>query len=164
MPKELTNKQQAFCQAIEDSTNKTTFNNGVESARFAGYKGNDRTLAAIASENLTKPNIKRAIDEKRAERQAKVNYGYSQACLAIDQQLLNLKPRAGKGEVQAIAAVTALLREKNAITGLHKQTIQHKGEPMPEYSQAERQALTDLARSYKLRLASEEPDELQGQG
>lgn len=38
--------------------------NGTEAARRAGYWGNDCTLAAIASENLRKPNIHAAIKER----------------------------------------------------------------------------------------------------
>ncbi len=56
MNNKLTSKQQAFIEFYADPQSKS-FNNGVESARRANYKGNDRTLAAIASENLTKPNI-----------------------------------------------------------------------------------------------------------
>ena len=36
--------------------------NGTEAAARAGYKGNRRTLAAIGSENLTKPNIIKKLD------------------------------------------------------------------------------------------------------
>lgn len=41
--------------------------NGTEAARRAGYKGSDATLAAIASENLKKPNVRRYIDQRLAE-------------------------------------------------------------------------------------------------
>lgn len=41
-----------------------TTRNGVEAARQAGYNGNDATLRSIASENLTKPNIRAAIDQR----------------------------------------------------------------------------------------------------
>ena len=37
--------------------------NGTEAAARAGYRGNRRTLAAIGSENLTKPHIIKKIDE-----------------------------------------------------------------------------------------------------
>ena len=71
--RELTGKQQAFIDYIEDSTNKVTFSNGLESARAAGYKGNNDTLKSVACENLTKPYIKQAIEAKRAERQEKTD-------------------------------------------------------------------------------------------
>lgn len=38
--------------------------NGTEAARRAGYKGENYTLASVASENLRKPNISRAIGER----------------------------------------------------------------------------------------------------
>lgn len=38
--------------------------NGTEAARRAGYNGNDATLRAVASENLTKPNIRAEIDRR----------------------------------------------------------------------------------------------------
>lgn len=53
----LTNKQELFvmwyCQTL----------NATESARRAGYKGNDRTLAAVGYENLGKPHIRKYIDD-----------------------------------------------------------------------------------------------------
>jgi len=57
----LSIKQERFVQATLKGLN------GFEAAKEAKYKGNDNTLRAIASENLTKPNIKQAIDEQRAE-------------------------------------------------------------------------------------------------
>lgn len=38
--------------------------NGTESARRAGYTGNDNTLGSIAAENLLKPAVRAAIDKK----------------------------------------------------------------------------------------------------
>jgi phage terminase small subunit len=46
--------------------------NGVEAARRAGYTGSDKTLAAMASENLTKPEIRAAIDESLRRRNERV--------------------------------------------------------------------------------------------
>lgn len=41
--------------------------NGTEAARRAGYAGDDRSLASVASQNLRKINISRAIDEMLQE-------------------------------------------------------------------------------------------------
>lgn len=41
--------------------------NGTESARRAKYKGNDNTLAAVASENLRKPKLRAEIDRRLRE-------------------------------------------------------------------------------------------------
>ena len=38
--------------------------NGTEAARRAGYKGKNGTLRAVASENLTKPNIRKEITKQ----------------------------------------------------------------------------------------------------
>jgi len=59
----LTLKQRKFCLAYVGEAN----GNGVEAARIAGYKGNDVTLAAVAYENLRKPQIVQHIAELRAE-------------------------------------------------------------------------------------------------
>lgn len=52
----LTPKQQAFVDAYTG--------NGTAAARAAGYKGNDATLAQVASENLKKPEVLAAIQAR----------------------------------------------------------------------------------------------------
>lgn len=42
--------------------------NGTEAARLAGYKGDDRTLAVQAYDNLRKPKIRAKIDELLSQR------------------------------------------------------------------------------------------------
>lgn len=64
----LTTKQFKFKEGILQGLT------GFDSARQADYRGNDNTLRAIASENLTKPNIIEAIDEGRAKIEAKSGY------------------------------------------------------------------------------------------
>jgi len=66
MPKNdggLTEKQQRFVEAWTGEAK----GNGVQAARIAGYKGNEDTLAAVASENLTKPKIRFAIKAATAQ-------------------------------------------------------------------------------------------------
>lgn len=41
--------------------------NGTEAARLAGYEGSTGTLALIASENIRKPKIAAAIEQRRAQ-------------------------------------------------------------------------------------------------
>lgn len=62
MEKKLTPKQQLFVSEFLKTGNAT------EAARRAGYNGNEETLRSIGKENLTKPLIKRAIDEKNQKR------------------------------------------------------------------------------------------------
>ncbi|MCR9254735.1 MAG: terminase small subunit [Alphaproteobacteria bacterium] len=56
--KPLTGKQRAFVKAYCTEANR----NATEAARLAGYRGNDPTLRAVASENLTKANVAEAIE------------------------------------------------------------------------------------------------------
>lgn len=56
----LTAKQRSFVLEYIKS------HNGVSAARVAGYKGNNQTLRAVAHENLTKPHIRRAIEQLEA--------------------------------------------------------------------------------------------------
>tara|TARA_R100001443_G_scaffold29396_3_gene42591 strand:- start:29268 stop:29693 length:426 start_codon:yes stop_codon:yes gene_type:complete len=57
--RKLTTKQQRFVDFYDG--------NGVDACRKAGYKGNDDTLRSIASENLTKPNIVKAIQTREQQ-------------------------------------------------------------------------------------------------
>ncbi len=59
----LTLKQRKFGLAFVGEAN----GNGVESARLAGYRGNDVTLAAVAHENLRKPQIASFIEQLRRD-------------------------------------------------------------------------------------------------
>jgi len=71
----LTEKQRRFVESYLGAA----CGNACEAARQAGYNGNDRSLAVIGSENLRKPDIRKAIDARtqkgglvatREERQA----------------------------------------------------------------------------------------------
>jgi len=59
---DLTVKQKAFADHYLETRN------GQESARKAGYDADDNTLRAIASENLTKPNIRAYLEAQYALR------------------------------------------------------------------------------------------------
>ncbi len=60
MNDKLTTKQRLFVEAYLENPN------GVQAAKKAGYKGNDKTLSVVASENLAKPCISKLL-EKRVE-------------------------------------------------------------------------------------------------
>lgn len=62
MEKKLTPKQQLFVSEYLKTGNAT------EAARKAGYKGNDVTLSSVGKENLRKPLISRAIEERQQKR------------------------------------------------------------------------------------------------
>jgi phage terminase small subunit len=55
--RKLTEKQLKFIELYNG--------NGTDAARKAGYDGDEKTLAAIAYENLRKPHIVQAIRERR---------------------------------------------------------------------------------------------------
>lgn len=55
-PKTLTLKQERFVKAYIET------GNGTESARIAGYRGNNATLQSVATENLRKPLIVAALN------------------------------------------------------------------------------------------------------
>jgi hypothetical protein len=57
---QLTAKQRSFVLEYMKS------HSGVSAARAAGYQGNDQTLRAIAHENLTKPHIRKVVEELEA--------------------------------------------------------------------------------------------------
>lgn len=58
----LTEKQRAFVEHLFGEAQ----HNGTEAARLAGYGGTDASRRAIASENLTKPNIQEEIRRRWA--------------------------------------------------------------------------------------------------
>lgn len=103
--KKLTAKQQKFAKAAASSKSAT------EAAIKAGYS--KKTARSIASENLTKPNIRKAVEEEvdRAAKAAGVDteYVYRKLKLVIEtcSQLSN-KEDADGGMVDATNANSAL--------------------------------------------------------
>ncbi len=61
MTKRIVGKQRPFIEYYLQTWN------GTESARLAGYKGNDQTLAAVGYENLRKPHIKAEIERRMVQ-------------------------------------------------------------------------------------------------
>lgn len=75
----LTDKQKIFClEYLIDG-------NGARAAREAGYSGSDETIRAIASENLTKPNVSRYIQEHQAKRLEKLEITGEKVLDRLDQ-------------------------------------------------------------------------------
>ena len=95
--------------------------NAYKSALKAGYT--ERT-SQRAPEQLSR-NIKviAAIKVKMAELKEKIGHNYEIAVEMLRKRLGWLNVMAEKGNVQAIQAQTAIIRELNDITGLHKQII-----------------------------------------
>ncbi len=122
MSKRLTEKQEAFCQAMFVH-GSDTFGNGTKSAAKAGYKSKGSALRAVAAENLTKQSIierKRTLQAQVAE---KMEYTRVTALRMLQDNYAMLEHKASAGDTQAIQARTAIVREFNAISGLHSSTV-----------------------------------------
>lgn len=74
--KKLTDKQKLFVEYYLQTWNAT------KAAELAGYSGTYATLRSIGSENLTKPNIKAAIDK----RMAKIQMSTDEVLFRLSQQ------------------------------------------------------------------------------
>lgn len=98
--------------------------------------------------------VKEAIAKIEAGNRAEIEHNYQLALAELNQVITNLTVLAKSGNIQANQALTAAIREKNAITGLHKHTIRQEVAE-PELDEAEREALTDIAREYKVGLAKD---------
>lgn len=68
MARKLSLKMRTFCLAYVGEAS----GNATEAARIAGYKGNDVTLWAVASENLRKPQVVSLIEELRVNAEKKL--------------------------------------------------------------------------------------------
>ena len=151
MKRPLTAKQTAFIDSYTDASGET-YNNATQSAIKAGYSSKWANRQAHLL--LDNSRLKTAISAKIAKRQAKIEYNYEKAIAELDKIITNLTDLADTGHIQANSALIQAVREKNAITGLHKQTI--KTEPIqPKADPAEAEALRNIARTYKLRIAKD---------
>ena len=102
---------------------------------------NTRLQAAIAR-----------IDAKTAE---KMEHTRDTAVKLLNESLAALTAKVKAGEVGAIAARTAIIRELNAISNLHSATV-HTPAALPRaLTPEENKLLEDFARTYKLRLSKE---------
>ncbi len=109
----LSEKQALFSKYMFTLGSKT-FGNGVKSAILAKYKGNNATLRAIASENLTKANVIAEKQRIQAETEQKLD-------LSRESQHEKLKEafdiaKTGKNA----AAMTSAIREQNEMLGYHR--------------------------------------------
>lgn len=96
MDKTLTPKQKAFCDYYIETGNAT------ESARKAGYKGNN--LNRVASDNLSKVDIKKYIDERLEQIESKR--------IAKAEEVLEYLTRVMRGEEKDQFDLEAPLNER----------------------------------------------------
>ena len=113
----LTPKQLSFTEHYTDSGNKETFGNATESARQANYRGNDGTLQSIGAENLLKPVIRAELARIKADKEVVTEHNRETSLIRLDKAY-TLAEKQGN-----TSSMIAAEREKNAISGLHSQTI-----------------------------------------
>lgn len=125
--------------------------NKTETLKTIGYtpKYTESRGLAVVFGNV---RVKAAIARIDAKRQAKNEHNYDISVEKLLTDYENLKEKAATGDIQAIQARTAIIRELNDISGLHKQVIRQEI-AAPTLTEAERAALPDAAHTYKLRLA-----------
>jgi len=114
--RQLTEKQKLFCKYMF-TVGGETFGNGLESARKAGYRGNNNTLKQIAHKMVTNGNCLREKEQIQAETAEKIEYNRDIALKMLTEAYDMAKFQHNP------AALTGVIREMNAITGLHSQTI-----------------------------------------
>lgn len=94
--------------------------NGLEAAKAAGYTGNERTLKAIASQNLTKLNLKKFLAELRDQMDRE-----SSDQIMCRSEILSRMSRIARGDFDfgANPSVTHLLKK----TKLEIEALVHLG-------------------------------------
>lgn len=148
MPKELTNKQQAFCREYLKDFNAT------QAAKRAGYS--DKTSYSQGQRLLKKAEVKIEIAGLLSEIEAISTVEVAEIVAELRKLAFN---RLGfLNNADKLRALELLGRYKAMFTDVHRETT----EPIPKRSEAEQQAIADLARQYKLRLAQEEPQQATG--
>ena len=151
---QLTAKQAAFIEYYRNPKSET-YNNQHLSALRAGYAENTARQACvlILANNSVKDEIK-VCDAKNVE---KVEHNYNTGMIKLDQVISNLKALSEKGSVSANLAITAVLREQNEISGLHKQRFidetEQTAEPLTQAEIQELRQLTEMRRQANVKLS-----------
>ena len=100
--RKLTDKQLSFCKWYVSGVCNL---NGAAAARKAGYQGNDATIRAIASQNLTKSLVRAEIDK----RLAKAMSGADVTVENVLRKIVDIGEKALEAEQYASAARCAEL-------------------------------------------------------
>lgn len=144
--KPLTEQQQSFCLHYTNNDSRETHHNATKSVEAAGSKGTPESLRVIGCKYLTEVNIMAEITRIRAEKQVKLTHDHDINLRLLNEQLEHLAPACEIGNIQAIQARTAVLRELNASNGLHSSTIHNENSNADKTPKtAQEQAATDAA-------------------
>ena len=141
----LNAKQEAFARALY-TIGSDTYDNGTESARAAGYKGNENTLAMTASRMIRKDKIIALKAEIQAVTVVKLEHNRTIAINLLNEAIDMARTQ---GNTSAIIAAT---RELNAISNLHGQTITTKSEEVA-ISEQDQPVIEEATRELTMRLA-----------
>ncbi len=113
-----------------------------------GYS-HDYAYSGQATKLYEKPTVKQAIAELeeviQADTEAELKHNYEIALKLLNQNIAWLTKKAESGDVQAIQALTAVIRELDCITGLQKQQFITTPEQARELTEAQAKAADEIA-------------------
>ncbi len=121
--------------------------NASEAYRMA-YPKCKKGFQQNGSKLLLNTVIKTAINKRMAELAQIVDYCYDKAHKLLQTRLGYLEVQAAQGNVQAVQAQTAIIREMDDITGLHKQNLRTEAVNLEPQSEADRKLLSEIAAEY----------------
>ena len=110
--------------------------NGAESARLAGYSEN--TAREMASENLTKPHIKKAIDQRRTETMQDLD----EKIAWLTDQLTKEATDAENGDSTRVRALEVLGRVFGAFAPEKQEITQYSGAFLADLEEIEPEPIT----------------------
>jgi len=154
-------RRRDFVRYITDVGNKKTYGNATASACAAGFGHNGTgAMKQIGYQILHSPAVQKEISEIFAERRRRSEWNYDTAAHELVCRMEYLEEKAKGGDCQAISAQTAILRELNAISGLHVQELKHEIVPVERLEPADDKKVLE-ERLDRLRRLEAIPDAIQ---
>ncbi len=145
--KPLTAVRQHFCREYCRNGH-----NGAQAYKTA-YPGTKSGYNKHAARLMVIDGIKQEISRIEAKTVEKMEHNRTIAIRLLNDNLVAVQVKADAGEVGAISARTAVIRELNAISNLHSATVHTPDAQVPVLEPAEADARAAAAREYKLRLS-----------
>lgn len=145
----LTEKQRRWVEAYQGAA----AGNATEAARLAGYKGNDKTLGQVGAENLKKPVILEALEERAkndplvADRE-RLQQFWTSVMLGHQDPGAELKDRLKASEL--LAKSQGLFVHRVEHSGKDGKPIEHQHNQGPDLSKLS----TEQLRAYREHLAA----------